>query len=286
LTFAVGVITLRWQIAVTGIVYSWVTAAAMWQNFRARLPFLFDPWSEEVPPPPTLMHAMIAISVLAEGGAILTGLFIALVSSTGDVAAIAIAQALAYGLAATVVSIVVSIMLADRGVPAKEVWCWRTQNTSDQIKPWWWSGDGARDRRFFTSMSIGAIGGLLLGLLALGYVSLLSRFSTFSELFRVAQEQMEKFPSFRISYIVMAVGFAPFAEEYLFRGLLFRALDREWGGWRALLGSAAFFAIYHPPLAWVPVGLLGLTNALLFKKTGRLAPAVILHLIYNAVVLS
>jgi membrane protease YdiL (CAAX protease family) len=130
------------------------------------------------------------------------------------------------------------------------------------------------------------VGGLLLGLLALGYASLLSRFPTFSEMFRIAREQMEKSPSFKISYAVMAIGLAPFAEEYLFRGLLFRALDREWGGWRALIGSAAFFAIYHPPLAWLPVGLLGLTNALLFKKTGRLAPAVILHIIYNAVVLS
>jgi membrane protease YdiL (CAAX protease family) len=105
-------------------------------------------------------------------------------------------------------------------------------------------------------------------------------------MFRVAQEEMEKFPSFKVSYAVMAIAFAPFAEEYLFRGLLFRALDREWGGWRALVGSAAFFAIYHQPLAWLPVGLLGLTNALLFKKTGRLAPAVMLHMVYNAVVLS
>lgn len=285
-TFAVGVVTLRWQIAVIGIVYSWVTAAAMWQNFRARLPFLFDPWSEKVPPPPTLMHAMIAISVLAEGGAVLTGIFIIFISSTGDVASIALAQALAYGSLATIVWIVVSVMLAERGVMPKEVWCWRTQNTSDQIKAWWWSGDGTRGRRFFMSISVGAMGGLLLGLLALGYVALMSRFPTFSEMFRVAEEQMEKAPSLRLSYAVMAIGFAPFAEEYLFRGLLFRALDREWGGWRALVGSAAFFAIYHPPLAWLPVGLLGLTNALLFKKTGRLAPAVILHIIYNAVVLS
>ncbi|WP_130418065.1 CPBP family intramembrane glutamic endopeptidase [Edaphobacter modestus] len=75
-------------------------------------------------------------------------------------------------------------------------------------------------------------------------------------------------------------------EEYLFRGLLYRALDREWGGLSAVVGSAAFFAIYHPPLSWLPVVLLGITNALLFKKTGRLAPAVVLHMVYNAVVLT
>jgi membrane protease YdiL (CAAX protease family) len=68
--------------------------------------------------------------------------------------------------------------------------------------------------------------------------------------------------------------------------LLYRALDREWGGWRAIFGSAAFFAVYHPTLSWLPVGLVGIVNAVLFKKTGRLAPAVVLHVIYNAVVLS
>jgi len=96
---------------------------------------------------------------------------------------------------------------------------------------------------------------------------------------------MDSVPHLRASYFIMAVLFAPIAEEYLFRGLLYRALEREWRGWRAVAGSAAFFAIYHPVLSWLPVGLLGITNALVFKKTGRLAPAVLLHTVYNAVVL-
>ena len=97
---------------------------------------------------------------------------------------------------------------------------------------------------------------------------------------------MAKIHALKQSYFVIAVLFAPFAEEYLFRGLLYRALDKEWGGWRAVAGSAAFFAIYHGPMSWIPVGLLGAANALLFKRTGRLAPAVMLHMVYNAVVLS
>jgi hypothetical protein len=32
--------------------------------------------------------------------------------------------------------------------------------------------------------------------------------------------------------------------------------------------------------------MLGAANALLFKKTGCLAPAVVLHMVYNAIVLS
>src|SRR5258708_12288026 len=94
---------------------------------------------------------------------------------------------------------------------------------------------------------------------------------------------MAKIPNLRMSYAVIAVAFAPFAEEYLFRGLLYRALDREWGGWRAVVGSAAFFAIYHPPLFWLPVALLGIVNALLFKKSRRLAPPLALHMFYNTV---
>ncbi len=61
----------------------------------------------------------------------------------------------------------------------------------------------------------------------------------------------------RVAYLIMAVGFASFAEEYLFRGLLYRALDRDWSGWRAVLGAAAFFTVYHPLLAWPPVFCVG-----------------------------
>ena len=126
----------------------------------------------------------------------------------------------------------------------------------------------------------------MLGLIALGYLAILHHIPYTAELIQRSQEQMGKIPGLRASYTIIAVAFAPFAEEYLFRGLLFRALDQEWGGWRAVIGSAAFFAIYHSPLSWLPVGLLGIANALMFKKTGRLMPAVILHMVYNAVVLS
>ena len=83
---------------------------------------------------------------------------------------------------------------------------------------------------------------------------------------------------------LMAVCFAPFAEEYLFRGLLYRALDHEWDGWQAMAASAGFFAIYHPPISWLPVALVGLFNAWLFKRSGWLVPCVFVHAIYNAII--
>jgi membrane protease YdiL (CAAX protease family) len=51
-----------------------------------------------------------------------------------------------------------------------------------------------------------------------------------------------------------------------------------------LLGNAVFFAIYHPPVSWLPVATIGLFNALLFKITGRLGPCIAAHMIYNAMV--
>jgi membrane protease YdiL (CAAX protease family) len=138
--------------------------------------------------------------------------------------------------------------------------------------------------RILPSLGLGAIAGAALGLFCRGYVAVLHNFSFAAQVIDKSRLQMAD-PAWHISYAIAAVAFAPFAEEYLFRGLLYRALDREWGGWRAIIGSAAFFAIYHPPLAWLPVGLVGVANALIFKKTRSLFPAVVLHMIYNSVVL-
>ena len=269
LTFAVGILTQRWSLAIVGIVYSWVTAAAMWQNFRARLPYLFDPWSEKLPPPPTLMHSMIAISAFIEGSAVVMGVSTVFLAVTNP-AAVPIVQSIVYGVCAVVAWLVVSKMLANRGVPRKAVWRWRNDTS---------------EMRLFVSLAIGAAVGIALAFIARGYVFILSKSDAFAPLFRATEEQTGNAPNLRIAMFIIAVIFAPFAEEYLFRGLLFRSLDREWGGWRALLGSAAFFAIYHPPLSWLPVALVGFANAFIFKKTGRLAPAVVLHMVYNAIVL-
>jgi membrane protease YdiL (CAAX protease family) len=105
------------------------------------------------------------------------------------------------------------------------------------------------------------------------------------DLFRNTDQALTRVHGLYIAYGVMAVGFAPFAEEYLFRGLLYRALDRDWGGWRAILGAAAFFTVWHPLLAWPLVFSVGAVNCVLFKKTRRLLPCIVLHMAYNAVVL-
>ncbi len=266
LTFAIGVLTQQWSLAVVGVVYSYLTAAAMWENFRARLPFLYDPWSERLPPPPTLLHAMVAISILVEGTAVVSGVLLAFVGRDN----LAVARSVAYAFCALAVSLGVANFLSARDVRPGDVWLWRRE--------------GRRLDGLWPALGLGLVGGLALGLLAQGYVAAAMHFPSLAETIRQAREHLDKLPGLRASYAFGAVAVAPFAEEYLFRGLLFRALDREWGGWRAVVGSAAFFAIYHPPLSWLPVGCLGAANAVLFKRTGGLLPAVALHTVYNAVV--
>ncbi len=157
LTFAIGVLTRQWHIAVMGIVYSDLTAAAMWQNFRARLPYLYDPWSEKLPPAPTLMHAMIAISVLVEGGAVVTGMVIAFAGREN----IAAAQAIAYAFCALAVSIGTWSFLDQRGVSFDDVCHWPANGISEPAPVAWWGGAGARG--LFPALSLGAAGGSAAG---------------------------------------------------------------------------------------------------------------------------
>ncbi len=280
LTFAIGVLTGQWALAVTGIVYSFVTAAAMWQNFRARLPYFYDPWSETLPQPPTLMHAMIAISVLVESGAIVTG-----IAAVFGPERMAVARAMIYAISAAVVSAGVAEFLRRRGVSLASIWNWpraAVQAAAGSAhRHAWPRGEVSLP----AAILAGIVLGLAMGLLGRGYVVALHHIPDVAESIDRTQAELAAIPYLRVSLLAMGTLVAPFAEEFLFRGLLFRALDREWGGWRAAAGSAAFFAIYHPFFAWVPVFAVGFANALLFKATGRLAPAVAVHMVYNFIVL-
>jgi membrane protease YdiL (CAAX protease family) len=305
LTFSIGVITQQWHLAIVGIVFSYLTAAAMWQNFRARLPYLYDPWSEQLPPPPTLMHAMIAISAMLE----VTSLLTAVIAIFGGRDHLGLAMLFGYGVSSVVVCLATMNFLYDCNVPPGRIWNWpagamptdelpgevmeaRSENYGGSVlfaeykeKPKFTLKPLLDNLRELTPLILfGAAAGIALGALAHEYTLVLRLFPAVRELLRQSADQMAQNSDVRISYGILAVCFAPFAEEYLFRGLLFRTLDREWGGWKAVFGAAAFFTVYHPVMAWIPVFTLGVLNCLLFKKSGKLLPAVALHMAYNLVV--
>ena len=76
---------------------------------------------------------------------------------------------------------------------------------------------------------------------------------------------------------------APLVEELFFRGLLQRAVDRTHGPRWAIAVSAVAFGITH----FQPVQLLGLVAfgvvlAVLAQRAGRLGPALVAHVAFNA----
>ncbi len=89
-----------------------------------------------------------------------------------------------------------------------------------------------------------------------------------------------------LAITAVVVLLAPLFEEWIFRGLLFQSLRRSYSAWSSIVLSAIFFAAIHPLLSLPGVLTLGLANAWIVERTGRLWPAIVVHIIYNATVVA
>ena len=102
------------------------------------------------------------------------------------------------------------------------------------------------------------------------------------------------FSSREATYMVgaFAILIAPFMEELIFRGVLFSIFEHHMGLRFAVAGTAVLFAGLHVPEycgAWNHVLLIfivGLVFSFARGFTGSLVPSVILHLGYNATLMS
>jgi membrane protease YdiL (CAAX protease family) len=75
---------------------------------------------------------------------------------------------------------------------------------------------------------------------------------------------------------------APLAEEIFFRGLVFRSYLEAKGPLVAYLASSTVFALLHLNLpAFLPIMVLGLVLAGLYRLTGSLLPGVLAHTLNN-----
>ncbi len=83
----------------------------------------------------------------------------------------------------------------------------------------------------------------------------------------------------------LAILAAPLFEEFIFRGLIFGGLRRTLGPIAATLASAGIFAIVHPPGSFIPVFGMAVCAAFVYERTRMLAAPMLVHAIYNAVVL-
>jgi membrane protease YdiL (CAAX protease family) len=266
-TLALAVFTAQWQLAFAAIVMNWVFAAALWQKFRLRLAYLFDPQCEPELRPPTILSSVIAIVGLLELGAILT---IPFALWWGKDAA-PYAHTLGYAIAAVIVSSIVVSWNGNRGLSLGET------VTLDE------------NARFFPYRAslLGLAGGTMLALIGVGYQHLLAiiPWPQLQDVLQRSASALADHPNLLKAYAIAAVGVAPWVEEYLFRGLMFRAMLLQWGLARAAFTSAAFFTILHPWPAWPMVFALGAINALLYARCRSLLPCIVLHATYNAVLL-
>lgn len=75
----------------------------------------------------------------------------------------------------------------------------------------------------------------------------------------------------------------PFAEELLFRGVLYGWL-RRWGVVVATAASAVVFGLFHlAPVLIITAALIGVVNAVLYERSGSIWPAVAAHAANNMV---
>lgn len=75
----------------------------------------------------------------------------------------------------------------------------------------------------------------------------------------------------------------PLGEEAFFRGVLANALFARYGTWIGVLVSAAIFAVAHGINPIMPVAfVVGVLAALMFRWSGSIWPAVVLHGVNNA----
>jgi membrane protease YdiL (CAAX protease family) len=87
--------------------------------------------------------------------------------------------------------------------------------------------------------------------------------------------------SFVFDFLAVGV-IAPFAEELLFRGVIFAGLAQRLPLWWAAIFSGIIFGAAHlDPWSIVPLAVVGTGLALLYRRTGSLWPNIIAHGAFN-----
>ncbi|HEY3040472.1 MAG TPA: type II CAAX endopeptidase family protein [Pyrinomonadaceae bacterium] len=93
----------------------------------------------------------------------------------------------------------------------------------------------------------------------------------------------------RYAIAALAVFTAPFVEEFIYRGVLYSALQRTIGVRGAVFFVLALFTLIHVPQYWpnigviAAVGLLSIVLTVVRAYSGRLLPCIVIHLIFNLI---
>ena len=131
----------------------------------------------------------------------------------------------------------------------------------------------------------GVIFGIIALLIGLAYVRAASLYEPVRLAISEASQIAVSSKSGMIWMIVAMVIAAPLFEEFIFRGVLFNGMKRSMGLWAAIFGSAAIFAMIHPPLSLIPVFIMGISATICFNRNKCLLAPILVHSIYNAGIL-
>ncbi|HBB88082.1 MAG TPA: hypothetical protein DC047_10740 [Blastocatellia bacterium] len=93
----------------------------------------------------------------------------------------------------------------------------------------------------------------------------------------------------RYTISILAVGTAPFVEEFMYRGVLYAPLQKLAGAPIAVVFVLTLFTIIHVPQYWpnagviAAVAVLSIVLTVVRAYTHRLLPCIIIHLVFNGI---
>lgn len=87
-----------------------------------------------------------------------------------------------------------------------------------------------------------------------------------------------------IQILMIGLVFAPFIEEFVFRGVLLQNLNSRWGIKLAVISTSLMFACLHTDI--IGKFVFGIVMSILYLKTGKLLVPIICHMLNNLFSLS
>lgn len=248
---------------------STLLALALWQKVDDASPYLLDPFAQ---PARSISIADGMIAALAFF--VVQGLVATLIGWMPTSVSMATQMAISYFVAGVIVATGVLFIYWWQGVPAF------LEKTG--IAPLARKGAGSIGR----SVVQGAMWGAAAALAGIVYLCVLDQFPQF-EVWKQDAEATSFFLQAKqpIVLSVLVIAGAPLFEEFLFRGLVFQGLRRATKPILAVLGSAALFALVHPPISVIPVFGLGVAAAMSFNNSKVLVAPIATHAVYNACML-
>jgi ABC-2 type transport system permease protein len=229
-------------------------AAALWEKARDRLPYLLDA-SASAPPRLSLAVGVVGVLVFVCGqlavGLLLAGvpvgIHVFLPFVVGGGAAVLLALLMLHR---------VPNLFATIGLKAPE----------------------GQTRPVARATALGLAAGLVAALFTIAYVTLMGWLGV-----ELQGLPLSGSASDHLLVIIVAVVAAPLLEEILFRGVVFRGMERSFRPAVAIAASALVFAMVHPPGSFVSVFVGGVVMAILLRRSGWLLPSIVMHAVHNAI---